>query len=237
MPLCANSPLLARTLRRLFGGLRLLMVFGLLTSPFNFLNAPKLGENKPWFDVADIIVKADSLPVQITRDSKNSGIVIGKLTAQLALVDADAAGRDFLSLVRWTKFFSGFVIAVGALVIFDLLWRLCRNVERGEIFTEQNLRFVRRLGTALVIFSAVWSAVETWNRFQLRTFVQQHFTFSGLQPFYANTLKGGFFARIEDFVHTATLDVSTLLVGLLVIVLAEAFRRGLALQKEAELTV
>jgi hypothetical protein len=237
MPLRANSPFLARTLRRLFGGLRLLMVFGLLASPFNFLVVPKLGENKPWFDVADIIVKVDTLPVQITRDSKTGGIVLGKLTAQLALVDADAAGRDFLALVRWTKFFSGFVIAVGALVIFDLLWRLCRNVERGEIFTEQNLRFVHRLGTALVIISVGSSVVETWNRYQLRTFVQQHFTFSGLQPFYANTLGGGFFGRVEDFIRTATLDVSMLLVGLLVILLAEAFRQGLALQKEAELTV
>lgn len=115
--------------------------------------------------------------------------------------------------------------------LFEVLRRLFRNVERGESFTPQSVRLVQIVGGALIVFSLVSAAGESWFAHAMYAYLSQHtqIAISGTPvhlppaadhvPWFRIRLNWAFFS------------------GLLVLALAEVFRQGLALQNENDLTV
>ena len=119
-------------------------------------------------------------------------------------------------------------------VIFDLLRRLFRNVGRGESFTPQSVRLVQIIGGALIVFAVAEAIIKGWYMRMVAAYLLQHsaLTVSGsavrlpqLNP-----------AQIH-FGHWLPFGQSAFWSGLLVLALAEVFRQGLALRRDADLTV
>ncbi len=119
-------------------------------------------------------------------------------------------------------------------VLFDLLRRLFRNVERGDSFTPQSVRLVQYVGGLLLVFSLVSAFGEHWFAQAAFAYFVQHATV---------TVSGTTLhlppprAHIFPHVHGIPFGSPVFLSGLLVLALSEVFRQGLALKSEHDLTV
>lgn len=115
--------------------------------------------------------------------------------------------------------------------LFEVLRRLFRNVGRGDSFTPQSVRLVQIVGGALIVFSLVSAAGESWFVHAMYAYLSQHtqIAVSGTPVHLPPALDRGHWFRI----HLNWAFFS----GLLVLALAEVFRQGLALQNENDLTV
>jgi hypothetical protein len=231
-----NTPLLVHSLRAIFGLLRWFFAIGLVAAPISLISLPTLGHNI-WHDVVEVQFVPSSADYAPERDGHHpAGIEIQRLTAKLDLTDADAAGPALVRTVRWTLFLTIFCSSLLSLIMCELLWRLCRNAEKQEFFTEENLKLVRSLGSVIVGLVLLVGAIRTWNSWWITRQIEQHLTFGSLKL----PIRGpmGPIARFWDTIFRhLNLDWSFLIIGLLVLALAEVFRQGLALKREADLTV
>jgi hypothetical protein len=119
-------------------------------------------------------------------------------------------------------------------VLFDLLRRLFGNVGRGESFTPQTVRLVQIIGGALIVFAVVEAVIKTWYMRMVGAYLLQHtaIAVSGspvrLPHLSPDQMQVGHWLPFHEGAFWS---------GLLVLALAEVFRQGLALKREADLTV
>jgi hypothetical protein len=106
-------------------------------------------------------------------------------------------------------------------VLVGLLRDLCDRAANGEIFTEDNLKSVRNLGVVLLASVVVDGGFALFAKI----FLNEHLP----------ALSGSNLQLRLDWRPSAYLF--DLIPGLLVLLVAEAFRQGLALKKENDLTV
>jgi len=128
------------------------------------------------------------------------------------------------------------VLIVFSYVLFTSLRNLCANLERGDVFNEENLRLVRRIGGYLIAYSLIGAGLEMWGSYILGGYFSQHVVLTGLKTSFQFPNGAGalqFFNRSAGLLTTQ----GGLLVGCLVLVVAEAFRQGLKLKTENDLTV
>jgi uncharacterized membrane protein YphA (DoxX/SURF4 family) len=127
----------------------------------------------------------------------------------------------------------GLFYALSLTVLFDLMRRLFRNVGHGESFTPQSVGLVQIIGGVLIALAIVSAIGENLFAHALYGYLVQHtdIAVSGTplrlpQP-----------TQAVRFDHWLPLGRTTFWCGLLVLALAEVFRQGLALQRDADLTV
>jgi hypothetical protein len=164
-----------------------------------------------------IVVKTSASIVEDVR--------VTRLTTDLQL-NLHSADRDLSAAIRWTllpHFILGFIFAWLSL---GLLRDLCARVEQGEIFSESNIRSIRNLGLILVGWSLTDGVMQLWSTYRLGGYLAKHAIVTGLNA----TLT----AEVAPLNH---LGFGNLITGLLVLLIAEAFRQGLALKAENDLTV
>jgi hypothetical protein len=113
------------------------------------------------------------------------------------------------------------------------MWRLCRNVENGEIFSMGNLQLVRRLGWLLIADAVAGFAVQLWTARYVASYINANLSFRGLQV--ASPNSADFLSSMAP--TSADLAISQIIYGLLVLCLTEVFRQGVKLKQEADLTV
>jgi hypothetical protein len=116
-------------------------------------------------------------------------------------------------------------------VMFELLRRLFRNVERGESFTRQTVLLVQFVGLSLLAFSVVSAFGEIWLWHAAYGYAAGHatLTIQG-QQLHLPPMSG------VPFPHSQG-GSPIFFSGLLVLALSEVFRQGLALKSEHDLTV
>ena len=170
-----------------------------------------------------------------TQRLRGGTITIQSLQGTLS-VSHVGDSKGLLALIRWHALPVVIVGLAFCAVLFDLVRRLFRNVERGESFTERNVYLVHKLGTAVIVFTLFSAAATSWCNYALLTYLEQNATVQGLKMAFALApgLSGFTFSAVHFGVH---LDVWGILTGLLILSLGEVFRQGLALEKENELTV
>ena len=117
------------------------------------------------------------------------------------------------------------VIAFGWILLGSLR-NVCANIEQGEIFSEKNLSLVRNIGVTLLVLGLVSIGLELWATHVMDGYLRDHVVLSGATgALHFNLLPG--------FLSTP----AALVTGCLVLVISEAFRQGLSLKTESELTV
>jgi hypothetical protein len=125
------------------------------------------------------------------------------------------------------------IYAVFLTALFELLRRLFRNVGRGESFTSQSVRLVQIVGGSLIVYALVCEIVESWLAYAMYGYLVEHtqIAISGTPVQLPPAKSPPWFGYESPFKKVE------FLAGLLVLALAEVFRQGLALQRDADLTV
>jgi hypothetical protein len=142
-------------------------------------------------------------------------------------LDLNRADSDLSAIFYQTVFPGTLIRVLYFILLFGMLRDLCGRIKHGDVFSDKNLRAVRGIGLLLVIGSLVDAVIIMWSAHRLAGYFARNATIEGLDATIAPT---------PTQVMTA-FDFSQVLTGLLVLLVAEAFRQGLALKKENDLTV
>jgi hypothetical protein len=228
------------TLRVLFRFLRLMTiilgVFWSLTLIYNTWIQKGFGNDARLFvTVGEIDLPAAPGVLGLSSKTAMDGSL--SFSSLRGRLQADLASNDdrLTSVLRWAIVPSMAALIVFSYILFGALGKVCTNLERGNVFTEENLRLVRRIGVILIVYSLVSGVLEIWASAILGSYFFQNVVLTGLAasvPFGTGT--GGLHFGLLTGLFT---NQGGVLIGALVLVVAEAFRQGLALKTENDLTV
>jgi Protein of unknown function (DUF2975) len=238
MKMFTNLP---RILRLLFGFLRamtmVMAVFWLLTLVFNNWIQNRTGhDSRLMATVGEISLPAAAGSVGLSSNTATPGSLgLHSLrgTLQVDLCSSDTA---LVSALRLSIIPLMAALIIFSYVLFTALRNLCRNLEGGDVFNEENLRLVRRIGVTLVTYSLTGAVLETCASHVLGGYFGEHVVLEGFKTSLPFTNVSG----AMQFFHVSSGLLTTqggVLVGCLVLVIAEAFRQGLNLKTENDLTV
>jgi hypothetical protein len=214
-------PRLISNLRALFGCGRVLFFGAIVLYPFMLL----LSIGSAPLALGEVFFRVPEVKLQRPLESGTRPPVFSHLRGDLSLPAITPEDRSFQRIVG----FSSMLPLILGFLICHWMWRLCRNVENGEIFNAANLRLVRWVGIALVVDAIGGFIVEQWTTAYVAGYIQHYVSFSGLELIKGNSQ----FLWVKGM----TFDVDQLITGLLVLCLAEVFRTGLELKRETDLTV
>jgi hypothetical protein len=228
-------------LRALFGFLRVMTVivaaFWILVLSYNTWIQDRSGhEARLLCSVGEISLPAAPGSVGLSSDTATpASLKLHSLRGSLQ-VDLCSNDPELVSALRRSVIPTMTVSILFAYVLFTSLRNLCANLERGDVFNLENLRLVRRIGISLVAYSLIGAGLEIWASHVLGGYFGQHVVLTGLKtsvPFPTGASALQFF-NLSAGLFTAP---GGLLVGSLVLVVAEAFRQGLNLKAENDLTI
>ncbi len=236
MKIFSNLP---GNLRALFGFLRIMTVimavFWLLALAINPWIQTRFGHSKLMATVGEISLPAAPSSLGLSSDTATPGsLALPSLrgTLQVDLCSQDVA---LVSALRQAIIPSMAVLIIFSYVLFTALRNLCANLERGDVFNDENLRLVRRIGVTLIAYSLLGAGLEIWASYALGGYFSQHVVLTGLKA----SLPFAHGAGAMQFIMPSGLltNPGGLVTGCLVLVVAEAFRQGLNLKTENDLTV
>ena len=239
MKIFTNLP---RSLRMLFALLRALTImmaaFWLLMFTLNvWIQKRYMDDPKVIVAIGDGWLRTERNAVRLSPDGSKPGSVglvnlRGRL--QVNLCSKDGA---LVSAVYWSILPALAVVTAFLWSLLGSLRSICANIERGEVFSEANLRLVRRIGWIVVANSLVSFAVALWAAHVMGGYLSQHVVLTGIEtsPKFPGGLGAVGFTMSSDMMPLSGLG--GLVVGCLVLMLSEAFRQGLALKSENDLTV
>ena len=236
MKLFTNLP---RTLRVVFGSLQFLTALAgvgwvLILTFHTWVPAKLTDRPKLMISMGHIALPAETATaIGLRSDSAGAGAL--DLKSLRGTLQVDFLSRDAAlgSAVRWTMFPVIAASTAFAWVLFGALRKICGNIGGGESFSEANLRAVRLIGVTLIVYSLVAVGLQAWASHLLGSYFHQHVVvsgFSSLVPFPGSGLRFQLPAGLIS-------NQGALVIGAVVLVLTEAFRQGLALKTDAELTV
>ena len=183
---------------------------------------------KSMITVGEARLQTEQNVVKLASDTAKPGsLAVASLRGsfQADLLSNDAA---LVAALRWTIYPCIAVFVAFTWMLFGSLRDVCANIDRGEAFSEQNLRVVKRVGLILIASSLAGFAVQLWASHAMGSYLTQHVVFSGINDggTVHFSLPGGLFPFEGGLVT-----------GFLVLLLTEAFRQGLNLKTENDLTV
>ena len=136
---------------------------------------------------------------------------------------------ELLWALHWNVF--PVLLSIGfAYFLFGKLRAICLNLERGEVFIDANFRLIRGIGWLLVWLNLAFLPAAIWADWTMTDYLATHVSLpAGFLPDGTGSLA---FETAGEFPNLASL-----VTGLVVLMLSEAFRQGLALKAENDLTV
>jgi hypothetical protein len=214
----------------LFGILRTLIVLFAALWLFTLTFAPWIqdwfpDEPKLMVTVGEVLLRVPPDFLALDVDGASTGSLSLSSVRGTLQMDLISNKPTQGSALRWTVFPAMLVFLITAWVTLSSLRSVCANIGRGEVFSEGNLRKVRTVGLTLIAYSFAQLLVGLWSSSVMQGYLTEHVTLVG---FRATTgvlgvlMPSGFGALIT---------------GCLVLVVSEAFRQGLALKTENELTI
>jgi len=232
-------------LRALFGVLKVLtvastIVWILMLAFFAWIPNLSNGKNdKPHllFSLGDVSLRSGAGAIGLKSDTAKPDslrLVDLKGTLQVDLCSEDPA---LVSALRWAALPSIIVLGAFGWLFFGALKELCANVEQGNVFSEENIRLVRSIAWIVIGSSLVGMAVGFEACQVMGAYLTQHVTVTDLKTGLA--LPGGTSAAhfvLGDGKLPFT-GLGGLVTGCLVLMLSEAFKQGLNLKTENDLTV
>lgn len=127
---------------------------------------------------------------------------------------------DALRAFKWPALASELCAYLGSLVIFEMLRRLLASAEKGEMFTDANVRALRRFGCLIIGLDLLKFAASVTLLGRMRSFAAPFFADGALSK--ASSLAGAFGGVVT---------------GLAFLLVAEVFREGLKFRKDSDLTI
>jgi hypothetical protein len=162
----------------------------------------------------------------ISLHSENSApgdIKVKKFSGRLE-INRRSADTRLVARARWLAIPVRLLLLAYAFCLFTFLKQLCANMEGGTIFSDLNFNLIRKIGVVLVLGDVVGNALVAASHYVLGSYLSQHATVTGVK------------AKLS-FNPATDIQFEGIITGLVVFLVAEAFRQGLALKQENELTV
>jgi len=122
-------------------------------------------------------------------------------------------------------------------VLCELLRRLFRNVERRESFSSINIRLVRRVGLAILLFTLLSAVTQSYFGHRVLRYLGPSGTLMGREVLLTPAPTGNTIFQMSSAQFQFSLNFSSLLAGLVVLALSEVFRQGRQFQEENQLTI
>jgi hypothetical protein len=221
---------IARFLRRFFTVARVLTIAAGVFFIFFFLgsfirankpNAPAM----PMPLILDLAFKSKKNAISLhSGDIEERGDISIRRFSAKAVLHTSIDNQPLVNRVRWMNLpFLVFAFAL-SFVLTGLLRKLCQNIENGEMFTDQNFRFLRNIGLVLIAGDIIYNTLVVSFHYVVVRYIAEHMTLTGID----GAVQSNWFT---------SLIFSGVITGLLVFLFAEAFRQGLTLKQENELTV
>jgi len=220
---------LARALAILFGAFWFVMLtFSPLFQKLFLDKPPRL-----MVSVGEMFLETRPTGIAVNSDTAKPGSV--DLFNLRASLQADLFNKDtqLVSALRSTVWPSAAIFIIFSWLLFGSLRELCANIERREVFSEKNLRLVRNSGLLLIGYSVTSFLVHLWGAHAMNNYLAQHVTWTGVIPSARfpdglGSVRFGFSGGIGEF---------GLVAGCTLLLFGEAFRQGLNLKTENDLTV
>jgi hypothetical protein len=236
MKIFTNLP---STLHILFNCLRILTmvmaVFWTLTLAYNTWIQKHLGYDTKLIATVGEISLPNTQGFGLGSDTASPGSLV--LQSLRGTLQADLASRDpaLTSTLRQAIIPPMAILIIFSYILFTALRNVCGNLARGRVFTEENLRLIRRIGANLIAYCLISAGLEIWASHVLSSYFSQHVVLTGLQT--SVSFANGS-APLQFQVSAGLITAQGgILIGCLVLVVAEAFRQGLNLKTENDLTV
>jgi hypothetical protein len=153
-----------------------------------------------------------------SKDIKPQAIVIDHIEGTVTFKRPENA-TQILASIKWPFVVTMLCTGCASLAILELLRRMFKSVERGEIFSAANIQNVRAIGFLLVTSSILKFIAVGWLVDRMATYVTQHV--AGKMTL-ASTYEG---------------NLSGLGTGFVILALAEVFRQGLRLKEDTQFTI
>jgi len=155
------------------------------------------------------------------NEAKNDGAVVtDALEGSFTFLGSTNASA-ILAPVKWPCICGILCTGVITIAILELLSRMFRKVEEGEIFTKRSIRHVQMIGLLFLASSLCKGAMAGWLKHAMGAVVLQHVATGTI--YLDSSAKGDY---SPGFVT-----------GLVILALAEVFRQGLVLREENALTI
>jgi hypothetical protein len=146
------------------------------------------------------------------------GVVHQPFSEALTFTD-DQDVTQLWNLIKWPFGIAVLCVGCAGLIVLDLLRRMLKRVGSGEAFSSRNIQDMRRIAFTLIGSSILKAAALGW--------------LIGSMGNYATQQTAGKFT----FALTSGRGLPMLVIGMVILVLAEIFRQGLRLEEDAQLTV
>jgi hypothetical protein len=224
-----KSPsVLSKSLKVLFtvieAGGALLCLMGIFSIAMSFCNLdhlPVLAKTK--CGLVDVRTEIDASTLQL----KTPAIAPGKIRfdGTLYVLLNPTYARDFVKSLGRPR---GFAMLSGGMLVWaiaDLFRRMFRSVERREVFTATNVRRMRWIAGLIILGRISQSLMLWWQAKAEVAFAHSNLATEGVSyhPSFG----------VGDWISVT----HSIIVGLLVLALAEVFNQGLLLKQDNELTV
>ncbi|MFI5336978.1 MAG: DUF2975 domain-containing protein [Opitutales bacterium] len=231
---------LAGKLRTLFGFLRGCVVFvaavAMLVVTVKLWMLLSHSDNRPDISVTMDGVRLGIPPdtIELKSDRSNPGDLVLEDLAGSVKVNLFSKDTRLVNALVWTVFPGAMLGFAYYFLLFGLLRNVCANIEQGELFSERNVRMVRRMGLLLIGFGLFNVFSSLIYAQVIGRYFDQHVTLAGIK------------ASIHMLTKWSDQPITVIgpgsiweriVTGCIVLLISEAFRQGLALKTESELTV
>ena len=155
--------------------------------------------------------------------AKNNGVTadVDSLEGSFTFtVTSPADAAAILDPIKWPFIFSFLCTGGITIAILELLSRMFRKVETGEIFTQTSIRYAQVIGFLFIASSLLKGFSAAWLKHAMASIVMQQVAAGSI--------------KLDS---SATGDSSGFITGLVILALAEVFRQGLKLKEENALTI
>jgi hypothetical protein len=149
----------------------------------------------------------------------DADVSVQKIEAMVAF-KGPARTKEALDASKWPAFLGELCAILIGLAFFEMLRRLLSSAEKGDLFTDSNVRMLRQAGFLMIALDLVRFAAGAILMSRLNAIVAPFFT-NGMWTL-STTVSGKLTGAIS---------------GMSVLLLAEVFREGLKFRKDSDLTI
>ena len=226
LSICNHEHLLSQILkgiRAAFLGFRWLFVLGLVGIIIQLVKGPAS-------ITATVGFAPDPSALVQNTDAQAAPVYLETLKADVKIPVNPSADSELKALSRLAILPGMFVAACAGLVLCEIVQRLLKNLEAGELFSDDNLKLLRNFAIVLVAGTVFERLLVSWSNHAFGQYAAAHLTFAGARVL-----------AVADHVGIAELRLNLgsadLFIALLLLLLVWAFKEGAALKRESDLTV
>lgn len=219
----SNPPKILKGIRAVFLGFRWLFIISLLVLAYKLVVGP-MGVT------ATVGVAPSAFPHAVDSSAPDAPLQFAGLKAVLVLPVGDAANPELKSAARIATIPWMFVAALAGVVLCEIVQRLIRNLEAGEMFSDANRKLLRNFAWVLVGATLLERIAVGWGNHVFGDYAVSHLAVGG-----ARVLAAVDNVAITEF--QLNFGNGDLLIALLLLLIVWAFKEGAAIKRDSDLTI